>query len=173
MRRRWRARFDVVARALKDDEENDALELLRASLRRRGGAADVAAVVRWAVDAHAEQIPAGERPLVDDLVAACLLAYPAETTAALFASLRNDGPPWIVALLGSSTHAGTGASLLSAIELRALDEDGLVVFIEALHQRATFDDASAREFLAALDEEPLPRKAKGALRSARFRLGRR
>ncbi len=173
MRRRWRVRFAAVVDALEHDDEADALDLLRKALRRRRGPADVAAIVRWVFATHIEEpVGPGERSLVDDLVGACLLAFPAETTGALTAGLAASGPPWLITLLGSSTHAGVGHALVDAIDMTALDEPGLVVFVEALHQRAGgANDDDARAFLAAMAEEPLPRKAKGALRSARFRLG--
>jgi hypothetical protein len=175
MRRRWRARFAAVLQSLARDEDADALALLRAALRRRRGPSDVDAIVRWAISTHTEgpPIPHGERSLVDDLVVACVLAFPAETTTALAAALQPTGPPWIVALLGDSAHPDTGRLLTTGVDPGALDERGLVVFIDALHSLARKDDAVARAYLAALDEAPLPRKAKGALRSARFRLAAR
>lgn len=175
MRRRWRAQLVRLADALDEDGAvlgpHDIVRELRASLRKRGGPADVDAIARWVFEAHdAEAVAAGERSLVDDLAEAFLVVFPQETTAALLRGLRADGPPWLVTLLAASTAPGVGAALIAALPLDALGEDDQVVLLDALHARAAAGDDDALAFLRVVDEEPLPRKAKGALRSARFRL---
>lgn len=143
---------------------------------------DIGALLRWLNDWREalpveRPYPANRAPPSLQVPADCLWSLAVSVmrshsdrmTEAIIAFVRvtNSGV-WPFALLGLSTTQAAATRALEGIDCSRLDEPHWVALIASMNSLAKRGDSGARTFIGSLNEESLPRKAKGELRAARF-----